>query len=143
MKYSYKLSDAIHILTYLVVYSGGDLSSKAIAASIETNPSTVRNLMSDLKRAGLINTQQGSSAPSLSTSPQNITILDVYNAINMDHDLLHVDPKTNPECIVGGNIQDTLNDVYAEIQDTAFQQMKSVSIQDIVDGVLKRNKKKN
>ena len=26
----------------------------------------------------------------------------------MDHALLHVDPKTNPQCIVGGNIQNTL-----------------------------------
>ncbi|WP_125607447.1 Rrf2 family transcriptional regulator [Lapidilactobacillus bayanensis] len=139
MKYSYKLSDAIHILTYLIVYRDDDLSSKAIAASIETNPSTVRNLMTDLKTAGLINTRQGSSAPTLSTSPAEITVLDVYQAIKMDHDLLHIDPKTNPQCIVGGNIQETLNEVYADIQDTAFQRMRAITIQDIVDGVLQRH----
>ena len=34
MKYSYKLSDAIHLLSYLDIYKDGDLSSKAIANSI-------------------------------------------------------------------------------------------------------------
>lgn len=49
MKYSYKLSDAVHLLSYLHVYQDGDLSSKAIADSIESNPSVVRQLMySDL-----------------------------------------------------------------------------------------------
>ncbi|PWG00460.1 Rrf2 family transcriptional regulator [Levilactobacillus bambusae] len=139
MKYSYKLSDAIHILTYLIVAPNEDLSSKAIAASIETNPSTVRSLMADLKRAGLIRSQQGVSAPTLGASPDQITLLDVYQAINMDHDLLHVDPKTNPQCIVGGNIQATLDAAYEEVQAAAFQRMQTITIQDIVDGVLKRH----
>ncbi|MFT8413805.1 MAG: Rrf2 family transcriptional regulator [Oenococcus oeni] len=142
MKYSYKLSDAIHILTYLVIYKGSDLSSKAIANSIETNASTVRSLMSNLKEAGLIVTRQGSANSSLSISANKITLLNVYRAINMDHNLLHVDPKTNPKCIVGGHIQETLNEVYADIQTSAFKQMDSITIQDIVDNVLKQNQKK-
>lgn len=139
MKYSYKLSDAIHILTFLDIYKNGDLSSKMIASSIETNASTVRSLMSDLKKAGLISTRQGSVNPALTRSADQITLLDVYQAINMDHNLLHVDPKTNPQCVVGGNIQETLNTVYADIQESAFQKMALTSIQDIIDDVLERN----
>ena len=48
MKYSYKLSNAIHILTYVDIYKNDDLSSARIAASIEANASVVRNLMSKL-----------------------------------------------------------------------------------------------
>ncbi|KRN94182.1 Rrf2 family transcriptional regulator [Pediococcus stilesii] len=139
MKYSYKLSDAIHILAFLDIYKNGDLSSKMIASSIETNASTVRSLMSDLKKAGLISTRQGSVNPALTRSADQITLLDVYQAINMDHNLLHVDPKTNPQCVVGGNIQETLNAVYADIQESAFQKMALTSIQDIIDDVLERN----
>ena len=54
MKYSYKLSNAIHILTYVDIYKNDDLSSARIAASIEANASVVRNLMSKLKKAGLL-----------------------------------------------------------------------------------------
>ncbi|GAY73984.1 Rrf2 family transcriptional regulator [Lentilactobacillus kosonis] len=142
MKYSYKLSDAIHILTYLIVYQEGDLSSRAIANSIETNSSAVRGLMVDLKRAGIINTQQGSSEPTLSRPADQITMFDVYQAINMDHDLIHVDPKTNPNCIVGSNIQDTLNEVYQNVEQAAFRSMAETTIQEIIDGVLQRESQK-
>ena len=50
MKHSYKLSDAIHILTYVDIYKNDDLSSARIAASIEANAIDVRNLMSTLTR---------------------------------------------------------------------------------------------
>ena len=60
MKHSYKLSDAIHILTYVDIYKNYDLSSARIAASIEANASVVRNLMSKLKKAGLLNNQRSS-----------------------------------------------------------------------------------
>jgi DNA-binding IscR family transcriptional regulator len=139
MKYSYKLSDAIHILTYLIIYKDGDLSSKMIAASIESNASTVRNLMSDLRSAGLITTRAGSATPALSIAPEKISILDVYKAINMDHDLLHIDPKTNPQCVVGGNIQAVLDDAYTEIQQSAFQKMDEITIADITEGILQRH----
>ncbi|MFD0898677.1 Rrf2 family transcriptional regulator [Loigolactobacillus binensis] len=142
MKYSHKLSDAIHILAYLIIYKNDDLSSKAIAASIEANASVVRNLMSDLRRAGLIKTQPGIASTTLSVEPDQITILDVYQAINMDHNLLHIDPKTNPRCIVGGNIQDTLNMYYADIEATAFQRMKEITLQAITDDILARQQAK-
>ena len=51
MRYSYKLSDALHIMTYIDLYPDGDLSSAAIANSIEANPSVVRGTMARLKRS--------------------------------------------------------------------------------------------
>lgn len=142
MKYSYKLSDAIHLLSYLKIYQDGDLSSKAIATSIESNPSVVRQLMSDLKKANLIDTRKGAATPTLAKDPKNISLLEIYQAINMDHNLLHVDPKTNPQCIVGGNIQNTLNHFYDEIELAAFTKMSQITLQDVIGDILKRNNNK-
>lgn len=114
MKYSHKLSDAVHILAYVYIYADGDLSSKAIASSVETNQSMVRRMMSNLVRAGLLNSQPGKVELSLAKAPQDISLLDVYLAIEDNHNFLHIDDKTNPLCIVGGNIQETLNDVYSK-----------------------------
>lgn len=142
MKYSYKLSDAVHLLSYLHIYQDGDLSSRAIASSIESNPSVVRQLMSDLRKAGLIETRKGAVAPKLAKAPQEISLYDIYQAINMEHDLLHVDPKTNPQCIVGGNIQATLDDFYAQIQGVAFDKMKEISLADVISDILQRQSAK-
>lgn len=143
MKFSHKLSDAIHILAYLDIFKDGDRSSKQIAASIEANPSVVRSLMSDLRRAGLIQSQQGAPNATLAKDPANITLLDVYHALNMNHDLLHIDPKTNPNCLVGANIQGTLNEVYAQVQVAAEAQLQATTLQDVITGILHRHQNKH
>lgn len=135
MKYSHRFSDAIHILAYLHFFQDGDLSSKAIASSVEANASVVRKLMSDLRKAGLIKSRQGVSGAYLTRQPSKISLLDIFDAVDMDHQLLHIDPKTNPKCVVGGHIQQTLNKTYARIQDRAADEMKQISLQDILDDI--------
>ncbi|KRN25540.1 Rrf2 family transcriptional regulator [Lacticaseibacillus camelliae] len=138
MKFSHKLSDALHILAYVQIYAGGDLSSAAIAASVEANQSMVRQMMSKLVKAGLLNSQPGKVAVTLAKSPENITLLDVYLAVEDNHNLLHIDDKTNPLCIVGGNIQDTLNDVYAAIQRDTEASMAKHTLAEIIADILVR-----
>lgn len=142
MKYSYKLSDAVHILSYIYIYQNDDLSSRAIANSIESNPSIVRGLMSDLREAKLIITHKGAAKPELAKRPEKISLLDVYQALNMDHNLLHIDPKTNPQCIVGGNIQESLDQFYGRIQAAAYQEMEQISLADVIGDILERQKQK-
>ncbi|AFS41184.1 MAG: Rrf2 family transcriptional regulator [Leuconostoc gelidum] len=137
MRVSYKLSDAIHILAYIEIFKQHDLSSKAIAASIGSNASVVRNLMLDLRAANLLTTHQGIAAPELAKSPNDISIYAVYCAINMTHKLLHIDPKTNPNCLVGGHIQDTLNQFYDDIETAAYDQMKTISLAHVIQDILK------
>lgn len=142
MKYSYKLSDAVHLLSYLEICKNGDLSSRTIAASIESNPSIVRQLMSDLRQANLIATQKGKATPRLTRSPKDINLYDIYQAINMDHHLLHVDPKTNPKCIVGSHIQETLDSYYKRVEEQAYKEMKEITLEDVIQDILNKQKDK-
>lgn len=143
LKYSHKLSDAIHILAYLDIYHDGDLSSRAIAASIESNPSVVRALSSDLRNAGFIKSRQGVAGAELAKDPAEINLYDIFMAIDADHNLLHVDPKTNPQCIVGGNIQEVLTKSYQQVEDQAFIAMKKISLQSIIDQIKNKQKQRN
>ncbi|KRN98706.1 Rrf2 family transcriptional regulator [Companilactobacillus kimchiensis] len=143
MKFSNKLSDGVHILAYVDICKDGDLSSAAIASSIESNPSLVRRMMSRLKKAGLLVSQPGVVAPGLSRPASEISLLDVYQAMEDNQNLLHVDEKTNPQCIVGGNIQQTLTKVYQKIQADAEESMAQESLQNIIDDILVNNKSKN
>ncbi|GET10685.1 Rrf2 family transcriptional regulator [Ligilactobacillus agilis] len=137
MKFSYKLSDAIHILAYLEIFKDGDRSSRQIAASIEANPSVVRSLMSNLRTAGLIVTRQGAAGANLAKSPAEINLYDVYQAIDMQR-LLHVDPKTNPNCPVGANIQTVLDQVYTAAEQAAFAKLKDTSLADVIAAITAR-----
>ena len=47
--------------------------------------------------------------------------------------LLHLDTHTNPECGVGIYIQLSLQDFFDQIQESAEKEMKSVTLQDILE----------
>lgn len=142
MRYSHRLSDAVHILAYIDIYHDSDLSSTAIAASVESNPALVRRLMVALRRAGLLATQQGTATPRLARQPAKISLLDVYRAVEEEGNLLHVDDKTNPKCVVGGNIQETLRVAYDEVQRAAEAQMAQITLASLVDDIWTREREK-
>jgi len=138
MKYSIQFSDAIHILAYIEIYQGTDaLSSEMIARSVETNPANVRKIMSQLRKAGLIVTQIGKPNPALAKQPEEITLLDIYRSIEGNTNLIQVDPKTNPNCIVGANIQDVLNEKYDELQQKVEAEMNRITLDTLVHKIAK------
>ena len=112
MKYSTKVSDAVHILAFIRLNPVDSLSSSRIAESIRTNPGCVRQLMSALRKAGLLSSVRGHPRPALAKLPAEITLLDVYKAVEGDKALLHLDTHTNPECGVGIYIQLSLQDYF-------------------------------
>ena len=143
MRYSHKLSDAVHILAYIVIYRDHDLSSAAIAASVTSNPALVRRLMGALRRANLLATTQGAAAPKLARDPALITLLDIYRAVENPGDLLHLDEETNPKCIVGGNIQATLETAYSEVQQAAERQMQQITLASLITDIWTREREKS
>lgn len=134
MKYSTKLSDAVHILVLIAINPLGDLSSTAIANSVHTNPGFIRQLMMSLRRAEIISSVTGHAKPCLAREPQRITLLDIYRAVEGEKPLLHLDTHTNPECGVGMNIQYALQDYYTQVQNAAEAEMGRITLADIIDG---------
>ena len=133
MKYSTKLSDAVHIIALIAINQDSALSSSAIATSIKTNPAFVRQIMMKLKKAGLMSSVTGHAKPALSRPAEQITLLDIYKAVEGEKPLLHLDTHTNPDCGVGINIQLALQDYYQEVQSAAENRMKGINLQNIID----------
>lgn len=132
MKYPTKLSDAVHILAFLALHPGVCLTSEKIAQSVQTNPAYVRQLMSALRRGGLLRSVKGHARPVLAKAPGEITLLDAYRAVEGDKPILHQDTHTNPACGVGVNIQLVLADCYREIQAAAEQKMQEITLADLL-----------
>jgi Rrf2 family protein len=76
-----KFSFAVHILAVLA-YAGRIVDSATIAASVNTNPVVVRRLLLMLRKAGLVRTSSGKHGGALlATKPNQISLLDVYDAV--------------------------------------------------------------
>ena len=128
MKYSTKLSDTVHVMVLIAINQEKSLSSASIAESVHTNPGFVRQLMLKLKKAELMTSVAGHARPSLSKPADQITLLDIYKAVEGDKPLLHLDTHTNPDCGVGINIQLSLQGFYNEIQKTAEEKMNMIDV---------------
>lgn len=143
MKYSVKLSHAVHILVFIYLSEGLPLSSDKIAESIHTNPGCVRQIMSVLRNAELIKSTTGHPKPELAREPETISLLDIYKAVEGDKPLLHLDTHTNPECGIGVNIQLALQSFYDKVQKDAENSMAGISLSDIIRGYYQRIENQN
>lgn len=138
MAHSTKLSDALHILVFIHEQQDADLSSVAIAFSLKANPASVRQMMSRLRKAGIIESVVGHAKPTLTKSPNEITMFEVYKAVEGNKPLLHLDTHTNPECGIGVKVQLAIGDFYQEIQEGVNQQMASITLADVINAYKKR-----
>ena len=138
MKYSVKVSHAVHILVFIYTAEGIPLSSNKIAESIHTNPGCVRQMMSLLRNAGLLKSVTGHPKPELAKAPEEISLLDIYKAVEGNKPLLHLDTHTNPECGIGVNIQFALQDFYDKVQREAEESMAAIKLSDIIDRFYER-----
>src|SRR5690348_7489088 len=106
---------AIHILTMLAREKDASMTSEHMGGSVNTNPVFIRRILGMLGRAGLVVSQSGVGGGwRLLRAPEKITLLDVYRAVDEGHLLAHSHSEPNPACLVGRNIQRTLNHYFRE-----------------------------
>jgi Rrf2 family protein len=108
---------SVHILAYLAFRQGAAVPSSEIAGSVDTNPVVIRRLLSALAKARLVTAQKGAAGGfALSSAAGNISLLDIYRAVEPapHHGLRSFAP--NPKCPVGAKIESVLHGVFFKAQ---------------------------
>ena len=135
MQISSKFTIGIHILA-VINYLGGDekVTSSVLAGSIGVNPVIVRNVMGNLKAAGLISISQGKSGISLTRTPEQISFYDVYKAVDCVNDagLFHFHENPNPECPIGRNIHKAMDAKLAQVQKCMEDEMRRNTLANVM-----------
>lgn len=137
MQISTKFTIAIHMLAAIDYFGrNGRVTSDLLSASIGSNPVIVRNLMSDLKRAGMVKTKRGPGGVTLARPLDQITFYDVYEAVEKNKDkLFHFHENPNPNCPVGRNIHASLDGRLAELQGDFENDLKQYRVSDVAADV--------
>ena len=136
-----RLTIAVHALTWLALAQRRGyprLTSDQVAASVNTNPVILRRSLGDLRRAGLVSVRQGAGAGwSLARAPADITLLDVYEAVEQEpvFGLHHTEP--NLECPVGKGIRPALGHVYGGVERALRNELARSSIADVLRQTLR------
>jgi Rrf2 family protein len=142
MSLSSRFSVGIHILTLIEINKDGVSSSEYLARSVNTNPAVIRKIMGMLKKAGLIKVQPGIAGAELAKDLSDITLLDVYKAVDVvkDNELFSIHENPNPECTVGRNIQNTIEPLFFSAQKAMEKFLENVTIGDVVKDVIEKEK---
>ena len=131
--YSTKLSVSVHILCMIALNTDCPITSDRMAGSIQTNPALVRRLMSQLKKANLIQTQTKLGAIGLAKPSSAISLREVFQAVEPEQRLFDIHTDTNMECPVGANIENALTQIYDQIQTNFEVQLGSIYLTDILN----------
>ena len=111
------------------------VTSDELAKSIATHPALVRRMLSLLRAAGLVETQLGPGGGArLARPPEQISLLEVYDAIGIGDDLFSVGRICpNPECKMSASIESTLQSVLARPQAALRASLDRVSIRSLLN----------
>ena len=134
MQISSRFTIAIHIFSCINTFEGEyKITSDFLAMSIQVNPVIIRKLLGQLKKAGLIEVKRGSGGASLAKEPNEISLLDVFNAVESldDGKLFHFHENPNPDCPVGKSIHPVLDGRLEQIQHAMEKEMQSITLEDI------------
>ena len=124
---------AVHVLTLLAHEEGRSLTSDYIAGSVNTNPVVIRRVLRLLAKADLVCSAEGAGGgTTLARLAEEITLADVFQAVEQG-DLFGVPRKDpNPLCPVGRCVQTILGGHLARFQKAIEQEMKEVTVTDIL-----------
>lgn len=135
MQISSRFTIAVHMLTCMDIFQNKyKITGDFLAGSVNVNPVVIRRLLVQLKAAGLIDVVRGSGGASISRPLAEISLLDVYRAVeSVDSEgLFRFHENPNPNCSVGRNIQGVLSARLDEIQTAMENEMRKTSLADIV-----------
>ncbi|WP_166242861.1 Rrf2 family transcriptional regulator [Paenibacillus turpanensis] len=132
---STRFSMAVHILSLVAVSPTAECTGDYIAGSVNTNPVVIRRIMGMLKKAGLIEVRPGVGGASLRRSPEQITLLDIYRAVNVieGDQLFRMHEEPNERCLVGRNIETVLQSEMNEAQAAMEQRLAQTALSELTD----------
>jgi DNA-binding IscR family transcriptional regulator len=127
---------AVHALAWMALAQrrGQEvLTSDQVAASVNTNPVIIRRSLGDLGRAGLVRVRHGAGAGwSLARAPEDITLLEVYDAVGQESPFGMHRTEPNLECPVGKGIRPALGQIYDGIEQAVRHELAVVSVADVL-----------
>lgn len=134
MQISSRFTIAIHMLACMDVFKDDyKITSDFLASSVNVNPVIIRKILSQLKDAGIIEVKRGPGGAAIAKPLNEITFFDVYRSVDCieENTLFHFHENPNPNCPVGKNIHQILDDKLLRIQAAMEQELKSITLADM------------
>lgn len=145
MQISSRFTLAVHIFACIETFKDQyKVTSDFLAGSTNVNPVIIRKILSQLKAAGLVNVTRGSGGTAIARPLDEITFLDIYQAVECidNGELFHFHENPNMDCPVGRNIHAVLDNKLYRVQSAMEKELASITLKEVMNDIEKYLKKK-
>lgn len=135
MHISTKCSVSIHCLVYINEYANQKkVTSELLSLSTGISAVTIRNIMSALKKDGIISIKPGTGGARVNCPLADINLYRICKAIEPDFlsKLIGVHSFPSPFCPVGKNIHKVLDRSYEKVKKDLCVSLQNITLEDII-----------
>ena len=133
-----QFSIALHLMVGLAL-SDGEVTSRMLAHSVNTNPGFVRRTLAKLSKAGLVQTTTGNEgACRIARQPRKITLLEIYRAVNAPAAFAIHSYAVQKKCPISANIKPAQEKILGRAQKALEVHLANTTLSDLVDKVRRR-----
>ncbi|GJD49772.1 Putative HTH-type transcriptional regulator YwnA [Methylobacterium crusticola] len=130
------LASAVQALCVIAWRGSAGANSDLLATSLNTNPVVVRRLLKLLERQGLVRLRSGRhGGVELLLAPADITLEDVYRAVEPDGAMFAMRERQNPRCPVQKAMTDLLPPLFSAADDAVAEVLRRTSLATLVEQV--------
>ncbi len=136
MHISAKCSIAIHCLIFIYEYGTSKrVTSELLALSTGCNPVTIRNIISALKKEGILSVKSGTGGATLNCPLEDITLYRIYMAVEPDalQKFIGVHTMPSPLCPIGKSIHTVLEMPYSKVRASLKTSLQSITMKEVVN----------
>lgn len=132
---------AVHVLALVRVARGDTLgvsvTSEQMAESVNTNPVVIRRILGALRDAGLVASQPGPGGGwRLLRRPDDISLRDVYRAIEAAPLFALPRRAPNADCAIGKRLPAVLEDCFRDAEAALAERLDRVTLADVIASAL-------
>lgn len=136
MHISNKCSIAVHCLIFINEYGEENkVTSELLSLSTGCNPVTIRNIISAMKKDGIIDVKFGTGGARLAVPMKDISLYRICAAVDPKaiDKMISVHSSPSPFCPIGRNIGAVLDRTYDTLKDDLISSMKSITMERILN----------
>lgn len=131
-----QFSIAVHVMAGLGYQEGRCVTSAQLAQSVNTSPSFVRRVLAKLSSAGLVRATTGAGGScGLARDPANISLLDIYKAVDAPKVFAIHRYREEKACPVSCNIKCALEKVLGKTQKSMETSLGNISLAEVIRDV--------
>jgi Rrf2 family protein len=132
-----RMATAIQILC-VIAHKGPDgTNSEIVAKSLRTNPVVVRRLLKCMQQQGLVEIRPGKDGGvQLGRPPSQITLDQIYKAVETETGVFALRPRGNPNCPVDSRMKDLLTPIFGATDTAVEKTLKQTTLGSLVQAIV-------